>query len=242
MAKNDTSVNAAEAERSYCQADARQYEKILEKIEARSMLRKTGCAFQEMILVKRDVGRESCLSNYQISILAAMSDVCFQHALNSKEIRCRLCCQEVPTMYWCGHAKRCVLQRDDAGSKTWESSRFAGKVNQRDFYMLLDDSDVSALVERHYNQASPIGRWLEKAQLRKKCLEPCVDAFLKACVPENGTLRECMSDFMQMVEEEHGKRQKGPAFKLRNAKSKGPSLQNEERHKQGANKIMRCFV
>ena len=239
MAKNDTSVNAAEAERSYCQADARQYEKILEKIEARSMLRKTGCAFQEMILVKRDVGRESCLSNYQISILAAMSDVCFQHALNSKFIRCRLCEQEILTIKWYSHPQyRC----DRRGDTDWESSRFAGKVNQRDFYMLLDDSDVSALVERHYNQASPIGRWLEKAQLRKKCLEPCVDAFLKACVPENGTLRECMSDFMQMVEEEHGKRQKGPAFKLRNAKSKGPSLQNEERHKQGANKIMRCFV
>ena len=239
MAKNDTSVNAAEAERSYCQADARQYEKILEKIEARSMLRKTGCAFQEMILVKRDVGRESCLSNYQISILAAMSDVCFQHALNSKFIRCRLCDQDIETIRWYSHPQYKCDHKEDTD---WESSRFAGKVNQRDFYMLLDDSDVSALVERHYNQASPIGRWLEKAQLRKKCLEPCVDAFLKACVPENGTLRECMSDFMQMVEEEHGKRQKGPAFKLRNAKSKGPSLQNEERHKQGANKIMRCFV
>ena len=239
MAKNDTSVNAAEAERSYCQADARQYEKILEKIEARSMLRKTGCAFQEMILEKRDVGRESCLSNYQISILAAMSDVCFQHALNSKFIRCRLCDQDIETIRWYSHPQYKCDHKEDTD---WESSRFAGKVNQRDFYMLLDDSDVSALVERHYNQASPIGRWLEKAQLRKKCLEPCVDAFLKACVPENGTLRECMSDFMQMVEEEHGKRQKGPAFKLRNAKSKGPSLQNEERHKQGANKIMRCFV
>ena len=239
MAKNDTSVNAAEAERSYCQVDARQYEKILEKIEARSMLRKTGCAFQEMILEKRDVGRESCLSNYQISILAAMSDVCFQHALNSKFIRCRLCDQDIETIRWYSHPQYKCDHKEDTD---WESSRFAGKVNQRDFYMLLDDSDVSALVERHYNQASPIGRWLEKAQLRKKCLEPCVDAFLKACVPENGTLRECMSDFMQMVEEEHGKRQKGPAFKLSNAKSKGPSLQNEERHKQGANKIMRCFV
>ena len=239
MAKNDTSVNAAEAERSYCQADARQDEKILEKIEARSMLRKTGCAFQEMILVKRDVGRESCLSNYQISTLAAMGDVCFQHALNSKFIRCRLCDQDIETIRWYSHPQYKCDHKEDTD---WESSRFAGKVNQRDFYMLLDDSDVSALVERHYNQASPIGRWLEKAQLRKKCLEPCVDAFLKACVPENGTLRECMSDFMQMVEEEHGKRQKGPAFKLSNAKSKGPSLQNEERHKQGANKIMRCFV
>ena len=239
MAKNDTSVNAVDAERSYCQADARQYEKILEKIEARSMLRKTGCAFQEMILEKRDVGRESCLSSYQISILAAMSDVCFQHALNSKFIRCRLCDQDIETIRWYSHPQYKCDHKEDTD---WESSRFAGKVNQCDFYMLLDDSDVSALVERHYNQASPIGRWLEKAQLRKKCLEPCVDAFLKACVPENGTLRECMSDFMQMVEEEHGKRQKGPAFKLSNAKSKGPSLQNEERHKQGANKIMRCFV
>ena len=239
MAKNDTSVNAVDAERSYCQADARQYEKILEKIEARSMLRKTGCAFQEMILEKRDVGRESCLSNYQISILAAMSDVCFQHALNSKFIRCRLCDQDIETIRWYSHPQYKCDHKEDTD---WESSRFAGKVNQRDFYMLLDDSDVSALVERHYNQPSPMGRWVEKAQLRKKCLEPCVDAFLKACVPENGTLRECMSDFMQMVEEEHGKRQKGPAFKLRNAKSKGPSLQNEERHKQGANKIMRCFV
>ena len=220
MAKNDTSVNAAEAERSYCQADARQYEKILEKIEARSMLRKTGCAFQEMILVKRDVGRESCLSNYQISILAAMSDVCFQHALNSKFIRCRLCDQDIETIRWYSHPRYSCKHK---GGTDWGSSRFAGKVHQYDFYMLLDDSDVSALVERHYNQPSPMGRWLEKAQLRKKCLEPCVDAFLKACVPENGTLRECMSDFMQMVEAEHGKRQKGPAFKLKNARMESGS-------------------
>ena len=219
-AKDDTSVNAADAERSYCQADARgQDPDDLEKIEALSMLRKTGCAFHEMILEKRDVGSESCLSNYQIAILAGMHDVCVQHALNSKEIRCRLCCQDILTIRWCSHVQQCAQKRD----KDWESSSFAGKVNKFDFYMRLDDRDESALVERHYNQPSPTGMWVEKAQLRKKLLEPCVDAFLKACVPENGTLQECMSDFMQMVEAEHGKRQKGPPFKLKNRKSKGPT-------------------
>jgi hypothetical protein len=182
------------------------------------------------------VGSESCLSNYQIAILAGMHDVCFQHALKSKEIRCRLCCEDILKIRWCSHVQTCVQRRD----KDWESSSFAGKVNKFDFYMRLGESDMSTLVERHYIQPSPTEMWIEKARLRKKCLEPCVDSFLKACVPEKGTLRECMSDFMQMVEEEHGKRQKGPAFKLSNAKSKGPSLQNEEGHKQGANKMVRC--
>ena len=55
-AKDDISVNAADAERSYCQADARGQDlDDPEKIEALSMLRKGGSAFHEMILQKRDV-------------------------------------------------------------------------------------------------------------------------------------------------------------------------------------------
>ena len=82
-ANNGNSVNAAEAQRSYCQADASDPDDF-EKIEALSMLWKAGCAFQEMILEKRDVGSESCLSINQIAILAGMHDICFQHALKNK--------------------------------------------------------------------------------------------------------------------------------------------------------------
>ena len=216
MANNGNSVNAAEAQRSYCQAAASDPDNF-EKVETLSMLWKDGCAFEEMIREKRDVGSESCLSINQIAILAGMHDICFQHALKNKKVRCRCCCQDVETERWIFHVQRCV-QWDECGFSTWGRSSFAGKVNKFDFYMRLDNRDVSALVERHYNQPSPTGRWVEKSELRKKCLEPLKEAFLKACVPENGTLREYMSDFTQMVEAEHEKRQKRPTLKLGNAK------------------------